>query len=353
MEQTAFRLTSLAKTGGCAAKLSPIDLRRILSHFHFDEKRDPNLLVGFDTADDAGVYKITSELALVQTLDFVTPLSDDPFVYGQIAAANALSDVFAMGGRAINAMNICCFPGEGVDTSVLAEILRGGYSKIQEAGAVLLGGHTVKDQELKYGLSVTGLIHPDKILRNSSCKPGDKLVITKKIGTGVIVTGAKNDLISGEPVLEAMKSMATLNKVASEVMLEIGANACTDITGFGLAGHLSEMALGSRVKITLDLQSVPVYPVSLELFGRGIRTGVTLSNKQSAAQSIQFEKELSKEREMILYDPQTSGPLVISLPAKNADILISALREKGIKDAAIIGEVSEAAASGLFVRDSL
>jgi selenide,water dikinase len=353
MEQAAFRLTSLAKTGGCAAKLSPIDLRRILGHFHFDDKRDPNLLVGFETADDAGVYKITPEIALVQTLDFVTPLYDDPFIYGQIAAANALSDVFAMGGKPINAMNICCFPSEGVDTSILGEILRGGYSKIQEAGAVLLGGHTVKDQELKYGLSVTGLIHPEKILRNSSSKPGDKLVITKKIGTGVIVTGSKNDLISGDVVLEAMKSMATLNKVASEVMLEIGANACTDITGFGLAGHLREMALGSGVRIDIDLAKIPVYPISLELFGRGIRTGVTLSNKQSAEDTIHFDKELPREREMILYDPQTSGPLMISLPSEKAEILVSALKEKGIKDATIIGEVSQGSPSGLFVHDSL
>lgn len=353
MEQTTFRLTSLAKTGGCAAKLSPVDLRRILEHVDLEGQRDPNLLVGFETSDDAGVYRLTPEMALVQTLDFVTPLYDDPFIFGQIAAANALSDVFAMGGKPINAMNICCFPSEGVEMSVLSEILSGGFSKIQEAGAVLLGGHTVKDQELKYGLSVTGLIHPGKILRNSSCKPGDKLVITKKVGTGVIVTGAKNDLISGESVAEAMKSMTTLNKVASEVMLEIGANACTDITGFGLAGHLCEMAIGSGTKITLNLQAVPVYSISIELFGRGIRTGVTLSNKQSVTATIQMEKELPREKEMILYDPQTSGPLVISLPAEKADLLVSALKEKGVKDAAIIGEVSEAATSGLFVRDSL
>jgi selenide, water dikinase len=352
-QQTTFRLTSLARTGGCAAKLSPVDLRRILAHLNFQGERDPNLLVGFETSDDAGVYRLTPDTALVQTLDFVTPLYDDPFIFGQIAAANALSDVFAMGGRPINAMNICCFPSEGVETSVLSEILQGGHSKVQEAGAVLLGGHTVKDQELKYGLSVTGIIHPDKILRNSTSKPGDKLVITKRIGTGVIVTGSKNDLISGEPVLEAMKSMATLNKVASETMLEVGVNACTDITGFGLAGHLCEMALGSKVQITINLPAIPVYPVSIELFGRGIRTGVTLSNKESVKESIQLEKELPKEKEMVLYDPQTSGPLVISVPSQKADQLVSLLRERGIKEATIIGEVSEAPKSGLFVRDSL
>jgi selenide, water dikinase len=330
-----------------------VDLRIILKNLGGSELQDPNLLVGFETADDAGVYRVSPDLALVQTLDFITPTCDDPFLFGQIAAANSLSDVFAMGGRAINAMNICCFPQEGVEPAILAEILRGGQSKITEAGAVLLGGHTVKDAELKYGLSVTGIIHPDRILRNSTCKPGDKLVITKTIGTGVLITGAKNDLISGEPVERALAAMATLNKVASETMLEIGVNACTDVSGFGLAGHACEMALGSRMKLTLYLNAVPVYPVSVELFGRGIRTGVTLSNKQSTAACVELEHELPKEKEMILYDPQTSGPLLISVPGEKADLLVSRLRQNGVKDAVIIGEVSEAPQSGLFVRDSL
>ena len=225
-------------------------------------------------------------------------------------------------------------------------------SKIAEAGAVLLGGHTVKDPELKYGLSVTGLVHPGKILRNSTCKLGDKLVMTKTIGTGVIVTGAKNDMISGDPVDAAMRSMATLNKVASETMMEIGANACTDVSGFGLAGHLCEMALGSGVQIELRLLSVPVYPISIELFGRGLRTGVTLSNKESASKCVQLEHDLPKEKEMILYDPRTSGPLVISVPADRADQLVSKLLERGVSSAKIIGEVKDGT-PGLFVRDSI
>lgn len=312
---------------------------------------DPNLLVGFETSDDAGVYRISPETGLVQTLDFVTPLCDDPYLFGQIAAANSLSDVYAMGGRPLTAMNICCFPSEGVEHSVLGDILRGGSSKIQEAGAVLLGGHTVKDTELKYGLSVTGLVHPEKILRNSSCKPGDVLVMTKKIGTGVIITGAKNDLISQEAAQEAFRNMSILNKTACEVMLEVGANACTDISGFGLAGHLCEMAKGSGVRIHLNLLSVPVYSVSLELFGKGIRTGVTLSNKTSAAWCTKLDHELPKEKEMILYDPQTSGPLLISLPAEKADRLVHLLKEKGISDAAIVAEV-HAGEPGLMVHDS-
>jgi len=330
-----------------------VDLAEILKHLGAQRSQDPDLLVGFETSDDAGVYKLTDTLALVQTVDFVTPTCDDPYLFGQIAAANSLSDVYAMGGRPVNALNICCFPQEGVDVAVLAEILKGGHSKILEAGAALVGGHTVKDQELKYGLSVTGLIHPDKILRNSTARPGDKIVLTKKIGTGVIITGAKNDLISSEQAEEAMASMATLNKVACETMLEIGVHACTDVSGFGLAGHICEMALGSKVGIELNLSAVPVYPVSIELFGKGLRTGVTLLNKQSSAGCVALEKELPREREMILYDPQTSGPLAISVAAEKANDLVSLLREKGIRDAAIIGDVVESSVPRLFVSDSL
>lgn len=330
-----------------------MDLTSILYHLGSVEAKDPNLLVGFETADDAGVYRVAPEMALVQTLDFITPTHDDPFLFGQIAAANSLSDVYAMGGRPLTAMNICCFPAEGVENAVLAEILRGANSKVLEAGAVLVGGHTVKDAELKYGLSVTGVVHPDRILRNSTCSPGDKIIITKKIGTGVIITGFKNDLINGESVMEAMRSMATLNKTACEAMLEVGAHACTDVSGFGLAGHLCGMALASNVKIDLNLRAVPVYSVSLELFARGLRTGVTLSNKQSAARCVLLGHDLPKEREMILYDPQTSGPLVISVAAEKADRLVERLRENGVQDAQIIAEVQESATSGLFVCDSL
>jgi selenide, water dikinase len=318
-----------------------------------ETRQDPNLLVGFETQDDAGVYKLRDDLALVQTVDFITPACDDPYMFGQIAAANSLSDVFAMGGRPINALNLCCFPQEGIESKVLAQILQGGLNKIHESGAILVGGHTVKDQELKYGLAVTGIVHPDRILRNNTAKAGDKIVITKKIGTGVIITGAKNDIITAEQAEEALQNMVILNKVASEVAVEVGANACTDVTGFGLAGHLCEMALGSKKEIHLNLLSVPVYPISIELFGRGLRTGVTLSNKQSAAKCVQLDHELPKEKEMILYDPQTSGPLLISVASEKADLLVAKLVERGMKDSKIVAEVSEGPASGLFVRDSI
>ena len=330
-----------------------MDLAEILKHLDLKGNADPNLLVGFETSDDAGVYKLNDSLALVQTVDFVTPTCDDPFLFGQIAAANSLSDVYAMGGRPINAMNICCFPQDGVPTDVLANVLAGGNSKIVEAGATLVGGHTVKDQELKYGLSVTGVIHPEKILRNSTCKPGDKIILTKTIGTGVIITGFKNDLISWDQAEPAMKSMATLNKAACETMLETGVHACTDISGFGLGRHLCEMAIGSNVSIRLNLESVPVYHESVELFKKGIRTGVTLLNKQASAPNVVLDHELSREREMILYDPQTSGPLAISVASEKAQDLVVSLKEKGVKEAVIIGEVVESSEPRLLVFDSL
>jgi selenide,water dikinase len=330
-----------------------LDLAEILHHLDIKGSQNPNLLVGLETSDDAGVFKITDSIALVQTVDFITPTCDDPVLFGQIAAANSLSDVYAMGGQPINALNVCCFPQEGIEDSVLADILKGGLSKIQEAGAVLLGGHTVKDSELKYGLSVTGLIHPEKILRNSSCKPGDKIVLTKKVGTGVIVSGFKNDIITWEQASDAMANMAMLNQVASETALEVGVHACTDVSGFGLAGHLCEMAIGSGLRMDLKLQAVPVYPISIELFGRGLRTSVTMSNKNSAAKCVSLEKDLPKEKEMILYDPQTSGPLAISVAPEKADYLVELLHKRGIRDATIIAEVSESSGSGLFVSDSL
>jgi selenide,water dikinase len=202
-------------------------------------------------------------------------------------------------------------------------------------------------------LSVTGVVHPDHVLRNSTCKPGDKLVITKRIGTGVIITGAKNDLLNQEEFQPALENMRKLNKTACEVMLEVGANACTDISGFGLAGHLCEMALGSKVRINLDLALVPIYPATVKMMEKGIRTGVTLSNQKSSEGCVQLEKELPRVREMILYDPQTSGPLMIAVPSTKAELLVQKLKEKGVTDAAIIGEVVESPIAGLFVRDSL
>ena len=221
------------------------DLAQVLCHLDDnDKKRDPNLIVGFDKSDDAGVYKLSDELALVQTVDFFTPVVDDPYLYGQIAAANSLSDIYAMGGKPLTALNIACFSCS-ITPTILAEILNGGADKIKEAGAVLVGGHTVTDKEVKYGLSVTGLVEPSKVITNSGAKPGDVLILTKPLGTGILTTSFKFDLISDEELKEAANVMSTLNKTASEEMQKIGVNACTDITGFGLMGHSYEMAKGN------------------------------------------------------------------------------------------------------------
>lgn len=301
---------------------------------------DPNLLIGMDTMDDAGVYKITDDIALVQTVDIITPVIDDPTLYGQIAAANSLSDVYAKGGRPINAMNVCCFPPRGLDVNILNEILTGALSKINEAGAVLVGGHTVKDEELKFGLSVTGLVHPKKVIRNSTAKPGDRMILTKPIGSGVIVSGTKRGVFgsSQEPLMNVAKFMATLNKVAAEVMLNFQVNACTDITGFGLVGHSRNIAIASKIGMRFWFDSIPRFPESLDLIKMGVATGTTMPNRELSSDVIEFPDSLKPEEEWLVFDPQTSGGLLISVADKDANKLLGALKEKGIP-ASLVGEV--------------
>ncbi len=313
-----------------------MDLGHLLSHLGRDA--DPNLLVGFDTADDAGVYMIREDMALVQTVDLITPVCDDPYLFGQVAAANSLSDVYAMGGRPLTALNICCFPSTGVPDGVFAEILRGGLDKMHEAGATLAGGHTVKDPELKYGLSVTGTIHPDRILRNSGARPGDALVLTKPVGTGVMITGAKKELVPWERFRPVVETMARLNAAAGELAMQHGAHAGTDITGFGLAGHALEVARSGRVGLRLHDAAVPRYEESMELIAQGLKTGVTESNRTLAGDDIRFEDGLAEDRRWLYFDPQTSGGLFIAVRADKADEVISGLRARGVTEAAIVGE---------------
>jgi selenide,water dikinase len=301
--------------------------------------RDANVIVGTETNDDAGVYRLTDDLALVQTADYITPVVDDPFLFGQVAAANSLSDVYAMGGRPLTVLNLCNFPPQGIDNKHLLEILRGGLSKTLEAGAMLIGGHTVKDPELKYGLSVTGVIHPAKVIRNSTPRVGDKLVLTKKIGTGVLITGYKQKRIGDEVLERAVQVMATLNKVAAETMLEFEPHACTDITGFGLTGHTLWMAKGGRVGITLFVDRIPHFPESLDMIKQGVRTGVTLENKALVAEYLQLDDGIAPEEEMLMYDPQTSGGLFIAVAPDRAEALVQKLHERGVSDAAVVGEV--------------
>jgi selenide,water dikinase len=294
--------------------------------------------VGLEKADDAGVYKLTDDLAIVQTVDFFTPIVDDPYTFGQIAVANALSDVYAMGGQPLTAMNIVCFPSKTLDISVLRDILRGGIDKMREAGVVLVGGHSVDDPELKYGLSVTGTVHPKRVLTKGGARPGDQLILTKPLGTGIINTAVKARM-AGETVIETVvRSMAALNKTASEVMLQVGVNACTDITGFGLLGHACEMIHDSQVGLKIRSVSVPVFPETLGLARVGMIPGGTLRNKEFRSKMVD-SAGVGDVMMDILFDPQTSGGLFMSVSADKAGLLLTRLKEAGVTDAAIVGEV--------------
>lgn len=300
---------------------------------------DPNLLVGLERADDAGVYKLTDELAIIQTIDFITPIVDDPYTFGQIAAANALSDVYAMGGRPVTAMNVVCFPIKTQDISVLAEILRGGFDKLQEAGVALVGGHSIEDDELKYGLSVTGTVHPSKIITKEGAREGDRLILTKPLGTGLVSTALKGQVAGEEAVARIAISMATLNKKASELMLEVGVHACTDITGFGLLGHACGMIENGAVGMEIHVASIPLFPEALPFAQRGLVPGGTKRNREFRASMIELTYKIPDEMLDILFDPQTSGGLLISVPGEKAEALLQRLHRDGIDEAAIIGEV--------------
>jgi selenide,water dikinase len=281
---------------------------------------DENVLVGFDTADDAGVYKLTPECALVQTVDFFTPVVDDPYTYGAIAAVNALSDVYAMGGRPISSLTILAYPAKG-DVDDLEQILKGGAEKMREAACSILGGHSVADDEIKFGYAVTGLIHPDRVKANAGARPGDALVFTKRIGTGVIATALKRGIANEQDVAAATESMLTLNRRACEAMLAFDVHGCTDVTGFGLLGHAREMALGSGVTLEIDVDSVRFLPGAVECARTGAIPAGLNNNREFVAGVVQTTRELPREIEDLLYDPQTAGGLLISLPESDAALL--------------------------------
>lgn len=276
-----------------------------------------NVLLGFDTADDAGVYKLTPECALVQTVDFFTPIVDDPYTYGAIAAANALSDVYAVGGRPISALSIVAFPGKS-DLDVLTEILKGGAEKMSEAGCVILGGHSVNDEEIKFGYAVTGTLHPDRIKTNAGARAGDALVLTKRIGTGVIATALKRGLANEADVQASVESMLELNREACEAMLAFDVHGCTDVTGFGLLGHAREVALASNVTIEIDAEKVPLLPGAIGYASQGAIPGGLNNNRGFASCDVEAREGLTEEILNLLYDPQTSGGLLISLPMGDA-----------------------------------
>lgn len=300
---------------------------------------DANVIRGMASLDDAGVYKLTDALAIIQTIDFFTPIVDDPYTFGQIAAANAFSDVYAMGGKPLTVMNLVCFPTKTLDISVLQDILRGGLDKTHEAGAILVGGHSIDDTELKYGLSVTGTVHPERLVTNSGAEAGDKLILTKPLGTGIISTALKAGVADKETVEKVTKSMVTLNNKASELMQEVGVHACTDITGFGLLGHVCQVVDNSRVGVRLHVASVLFFPEVEELARRGFCPGGLGRNREFYSRMVEVAAPVPERVRDILFDPQTSGGLLISLAPEAAQLLLDRLHEAGVPDAAIIGEV--------------
>lgn len=308
-----------------------------------------NVLVGMEQADDAGVYQVSEELAIIQTVDFFTPIVDDPYWFGQIAAANALSDIYAMGGVPKTAMNLVGFPLKQMDISILRQIIQGGLDKLKEADVVLLGGHSVEDSEMKYGLSVTGFIHPQKVVTKKSLKSGDRLVLTKPLGTGVINTAIKRGIASEATTKNISRMMAALNRTAAEVMQQFSVHACTDITGFGLLGHLAEMVDDSGMALQLDSDQIPILPEAIEFAKMGMMPGGTFKNKEFRLGMIEFSSRVDPLIQDILFDPQTSGGLMICVEREQADALVNKLMDAGVAACKIIGEVISAPMEKIFV----
>jgi selenide,water dikinase len=324
------------------AKLAPGDLAQVLSKL--PRQPSENVIVGFDTADDAGVFRLSDNTALVQTVDFFTPVSDDPFVYGQVAAVNSLNDVYAMGGTPLSALSIVCYPQKG-DFDVLGRILEGGQIAMNADGVVVIGGHSVDDQEMKFGYAVTGVIDPDRVITNAGAKTGDVLILTKPIGTGAINTAVKKGIASEEVIAAVTAAMTTSAAAASKVMVKLGANACTDITGFGLLGHAYEMAKASDVTLNIDSSVVPLLPDTLELIELGMLTRGDKNNRIYVGDTIIFAKNISSVLQSALFDPQTAGGLLISISEAAAEEFV-----KSVPDAKVIGAVSEKVTKLINVR---
>ena len=331
------KLTKLASCAGCGAKVGAGTLVMMLDGFR--THTDPRLIVGYDKSDDASVYVVSDDTAIVQTTDFFPPIVDDPFLYGQIAATNALSDVYAMGGEPKLALNIMCL-ADSMDDKTVREILRGGYDKAYEAGAIITGGHTIHGAEPIYGLAVTGFVHPKRVLTNSGAKPGDVLILTKPLGVGVLTTAAKADLVKPETMHAIYKQMATLNKTARDVMLRFTVHSCTDVTGFSLMGHSFEMAQGSGMSLHIDALSVPFHMEALEFADMGFIPAGAYRNRTYVEKGILKKCEIPRALEDIFFDPQTSGGLLIAVAEKDAKDCLAALQAE-IPNAAQIGYVTE------------
>jgi selenide,water dikinase len=313
------------------------------------KNKDPNLLVGYETSDDAGVYRLTDDLAIIMTADFITPPVNDPYIYGQIAAANAISDVYAMGGKPVACLNLVSFPSNKLEPEVLHQIVAGALSKITEAGAVLAGGHSVEDDEPKFGLSVTGIVHPKKIWTNKGAQSGDVLILTKPIGSGVLFNANLKKWVSKEAMEACLSILIMLNRTAAEVMSGFDIHAATDVTGFGLAGHGFEMAKASMVCLEISIKDLPIMDEALEMYKRGMTTGVNAYNRQMVEQHFRLETDLPPWHEEIIFDPQTSGGLLVSVTQTQGENLVNALRAKGVTAAKIIGNVHDLKA-GIHLR---
>lgn len=345
--ENEVKLTKLAKCAGCGAKVGAGTLARMLDGFKTHE--DPRLIVGYDKSDDASVYVIDSDTALISTTDFFPPIVDDPYLFGQIAAANALSDVYAMGGEPKLALNVFCIP-EKMDKDTVHEILRGGYDKAYEAGAIITGGHTINGAEPMYGLAVNGFVHPDKVLTNSNAKPGDVLILTKKLGVGILTTANKADLVSEDTMAAVYKQMTTLNKTARDIMVKYPVNSCTDVTGFSLMGHSYEMSQGSNCSIHIKASMVPYHEEAYEMAEMGFIPAGAYRNREYVGEHIDISENILLAMTDILFDPQTSGGLLISVPEAYSDDLIKELKEV-IPDAEVIGYVTEFSNKNLIIED--
>ncbi len=346
----AIRLTQLAKRAGCAAKQPPGYLLSLLGSL--PAITDPNVLVGNAMADDAAVYKLSEDLALVLTTDFFTPIVDRPYDFGAIAAANALSDVYAMGGAPLTALSIVGFPDAVLPPEVLGDILRGAADKAAEAGVAIVGGHTIKSDEPIFGLAVVGKVSPDKVLSNNGARPGDVLILTKPLGLGIITTAAKNNEDKHGAIAEAIRVMTTLNRSAAEEIGRVETHALTDVTGFGLLGHLRNVVAASNVSARVFADAAPVLPAAREYVNAGIAPGGTHANHRFLADWVTYAAGVSKEEQLILCDAQTSGGLLAAVAAERADALLSALRTRGMSEAAAIGRIESTAPNRIYVERS-
>ena len=335
--ETEVKLTKRASCAGCGAKRGAGTLTKMLKGFKAHS--DPRLIVGYDKSDDASVYVLDEDTALIQTTDFFPPIVDDPYLYGKIAATNAISDVYAMGGEPKLALNILC-AAEGMADEAIREILRGGYDAAYEAGAIITGGHTIKGAEPIYGLAVSGFVHPQKVLTNSGAEPGDVLILTKPLGIGIITTGAKADMVEKDVMDRIYAQMATLNKAARDIMVRYGVHSCTDVTGFALLGHAYEMAQGSNCTIHIEVEKVPYHAEALELASMGLVPAGAYRNREYAQAGVAVSRDIPLAMEDILYDPQTSGGLLFAIPEMEAEACLAQLKQT-IPDAAIIGYVTE------------